>query len=83
MAVDRMMEGLFQGRPLSANEVQFRRLIRMGTLDGQEGFDMPMTASTIAMRHTSATCMRLWAMYEGEKHRVSRQALGSGLGLLF
>ena len=55
----------------------------MGILDEQEGFDMTMTALTTAMRHTSAICMRLWAMFEGEKQRVSRQALGSGLGFLF
>ena len=30
MAIDRMIEGLFRGRDLSANEVQFMRLIRMG-----------------------------------------------------
>lgn len=77
MAIDCLIEGLFQGRPLSANEEQFRRLIRMGILDGTEGFDMSMTASTIAMRHSAAVLMRLWVMYEGEKQKVSRQALGS------
>ena len=78
MAVDQLLEGLFNGRSLSANEEQFRRLIRMGVLDGREGFDMPMMASTIAMRHSLAISMRLWAMLEGERQKVSRQALGSG-----
>ena len=83
MAIDRMIEGLFRGRDLSANEAQFMRLIRMGILDGREGYEMPMTASTLAMRHTASVTMRLWAMYEHERQRVSRQALGSGLGFLF
>ena len=38
LAIDCMLEGLFQGWLLSANETQFRRLIRMGILDGVEGF---------------------------------------------
>ena len=83
MAVDWMIEGLFRGRDLSANEMQFMRLIRMEILDGSEGYDLPMTASTLAMRHTASVTMRLWAMYENEQQRVSRQALGSGLGFLF
>ena len=33
MAIDRMIEGLFRGRDLSANEVQFMCLIRMGILN--------------------------------------------------
>ena len=50
----------------------------MGVLDGREGFDMPMMASTIVMRHSLAISMRLWAMLEGERQKISRQALGSG-----
>ena len=42
------------------------RLIHLGILDEREGFDMPMTVATRAMRHTSAVVMRLWAMYENE-----------------
>ena len=77
LAVDRVIKGLFQGRDLSAAEEQFMRLIRLGILDEREGFDMPMTAATRAMRHTSATVMRLWTMYENERQRVCvLQALG-------
>ena len=66
MAIDRMIEGLFRGRDLSANEAQFMRLIWMGILDEREGYDLAMTASTLAMRHTASVTMRLWAMYENE-----------------
>ena len=66
LAVDQVVKGLFRGRDLSAAEEQFMRLIRLGIIDEREGFDMPMTAATRAMRHTSATVMRLWAMYENE-----------------
>ena len=66
MAINRMIKGLFQGRDLSANKAQFMRLIRMGILDGREGYDLPMTASTLVMRHTASVTMRLWAMYENE-----------------
>ena len=77
LTIDRVIEGLFRGWDLSAAEEQFRRLICLGILDEREGFDMPMTAVTRAMRHTSATVMRLWAMYENERQRVSvLQALG-------
>ena len=70
LSVDRVIEGLFRGRDLSAAEEQFMRLIRLGILDEREGFDMPMTAATRAMRHSSVTMMRLWAMYESERQRV-------------
>ena len=77
LAVDQVVEGLFRGRDLSVAEEQFMRLIRLGILDEREGFDMPMTAATRAMRHMSATVMRLWAMYENERQRVCvLQALG-------
>ena len=70
LSIDWMVEGLFQGRDLSANESQFVWLIRMGILDGREGYDMPMTASTRAMRHMAAVTMRLCVMFEGERQRV-------------
>ena len=70
LAVDRVIEGLFRGRDLSAAEEQFMRLIRLGILEEREGFDMPMTAATRAMRHSSVTMMRLRAMYENERQRV-------------
>ena len=57
IAVDQLVEGLFQGRDLSTNETQFIQLIRMGILDGREGYDMPMTASMRAMRHMAVVTM--------------------------
>ena len=77
LAIDQVIEGLFRGRDLSAAEEQFMRLICLGIIDEREGFDMPMTAATRAMRHRSAVVMRLWAMYENERQRVCvLQALG-------
>ena len=73
LSVDCMIEGLFQGRDLSANESQFVRLARMGILDGQEGYDLPITAATRSMRFTVAIVMRVWAMYEGDHQRVGLQ----------
>ena len=70
LAIDRMMEGFFQGRELSTNEAQFFQLMRMGTLNRREGYDMLMTASMRAMRHTAAVSARLWVMYEQERQRV-------------
>ena len=70
LSIDRFMEGFFRGRDLSTNETQFFRLMRMGILDGREGYDMPMTASTRAMRHTAAVCSRLFVMFEHERQRV-------------
>ena len=70
LSIDRFMEGFFRGRDLSTNETQFFRLMRMGILDGREGYDMPMTASTRAMRHTAAVCSRLFVMFEHERPRV-------------
>ena len=78
LAIDRVVEGLFWSRELSAAEEQFARLIHLGILDEREGFDMPMMVSTRAMRHTSAVTMRLWAMYKNEQQRVCvLQALGN------
>ena len=69
LAIDRFMEGFFRGRDLSTNETQFFRLMRMGILDGREGYNMPMTASTRAMRHTTAVSSRLFVMFEiGRAH---------------
>ena len=77
LAIDRVVEGLFCGRDLSAAEEQFMRLIRLGIIDEREGFDMLMMAAMRAMRHTSATVMRLWAMYKNERQQVCvLQALG-------
>ena len=42
----------------------------MGILDGREGYDFQMTASTLAMRHSSAVSMRLWVMLANERERV-------------
>ena len=70
LAIDRFMEGFFRGRDLLTNETQFFRLMRMGILDGREGYDMPMTASTRAMRHTTAVSARLFVMFEHERQQV-------------
>ena len=70
LSVDRFMEGFFRGRDLSTNEAQFFRLMRMGILDGREGYDMPMTVSTRAMRHTAAVSARLFVMFEHEGQQV-------------
>ena len=70
LAVDRIIEDQFRNRNLSSAESEFMRLIRMGILDGREGYDFSMTASTLAMRHSSAVSMRLWVMLASEKERV-------------
>ena len=70
LSIDRFMEGFFRGRDLSTNEAQFFRLMRMGILDGWKGYDMPMTVSTRAMRHTAAVCSRLFIMFEHKRQRV-------------
>ena len=38
LSIDWFMEGFFRGRDLSTNEAQFFRLMRMGILDGREGY---------------------------------------------
>ena len=70
LAIDQFMEGFFQGHDLSTNETQFFRLMRMGVLDGREGYDMPMMVLTRAMRHTMAVSARLFVMFEHERQRV-------------
>ena len=70
LSIDRFMEGFFRGRDLLTNETQFFCLTRMGILNGREGYDMPMTASTRAMRHTAAVLARLFVMFEHERQRV-------------
>ena len=70
LAIDRIIEEQFRNRNLLSAESEFMRLIRMGILDGREGYDFPMTASTLAMRHSSAVSMRLWTMLVSERERV-------------
>ena len=70
LAINQLMEGFFQGRDLSTNETQFFRLMRMGILDGREGYNMPMTALMRAMRHTVAVSLRLWVMFKHKRQRV-------------
>ena len=65
-SINQFMEGFFWGRDLLTNETQFCRLMRMGILDGREGYDMPMTALTRLMRHTAAVSARLFVMFEHE-----------------
>ena len=70
LAIDRIIEDQFHNRNLSSAESEFMRLIRLGILDGREGYDFQMTASTLAMRHSSAVSMRLWTMLASERERV-------------
>ena len=70
LAIDRIIEEQFRNRDLSSAESEFMRLIRMGILDGREGYDFPMTASSLSMRHSSAVSMRLWVMLVAKKERV-------------
>ena len=70
LAIDRIIEEQFRNRDLSSAESEFMRLIRMGILDGREGYDFTMTASTLAMRHLSAVSMRLWVLLMNERDRV-------------
>ena len=70
LAIDRLLEGFFRRRDLSTNKAQLFRLMRMGILDGREGYDMPMTVSTMAMRHMAAVSSRLWVMFKHEPQRV-------------
>ena len=70
LAIDRIIEEQFRNRNLSSAESEFMRLIRMGILDGREGYDFQMTASTLAMRHSSAVSMRLWVMLASKRERV-------------
>ena len=70
LSIDWFMEGFFRGRDVLTNKAQFFRLMRMGILDGREGYDMPMTAPTRAMRHMAAVSVRLFVMLEHERQRV-------------
>ena len=70
LAIDWIIEEQFRNQDLSSAESEFMRLIRMGILDGREGYDFQMTASTLAMRHSSAVSMRLWVMVANERARV-------------
>ena len=81
LSVNGFMEGFFWGRDLSTNEAQFFRLMRMGIINGREGYDMPMTASTRAMRHTAAISARLFVMLEHERQRVHSLGM-SNLGII-
>ena len=55
---------------MSSAESEFMRLIRLGILDGREGYNFQMTASTLSMRHSLAVSMRLWVMLMSERERV-------------
>ena len=70
LAIDWIIEEQFWNRDLSLAEPEFMRLIRMGILDGREGYDFPMTALVLLMRHSSAVSMRLWVMVANEQARV-------------
>ena len=62
LAIDQIIEEQFWNQDLSSAESEFMRLICMGILNGREGYDFPMMASTLAMRHGAAVLMRLWVM---------------------
>ena len=70
LAIDRIIEEQFRNRDLSSAESEFMRLIRMGILNGREGYDFTMTALSLAMRHSLAVSMRLWVMLMNERERV-------------
>ena len=70
LAINWIIEEQFQNWDLSSAESEFMRLIRMGILDGREGYDLPMMALTLLMRHGSAIVMRLWVMVANEQQRV-------------
>lgn len=70
LAVDRLVDGLFGGRALSVNEREFVHLLCLGIHDGREGYDLPITAATRAMRHTSALMMRVWMMFKEDHQKV-------------
>ena len=70
LAIDWIIEEQFRNQDLSSAESEFMRLIRMGILDGREGYNFLMMASTLAMRHSSLVAMRLWVMLANEKTRV-------------
>ena len=68
--MDRVIEDQFRSRDLLAVESEFMQLIRIGILDGREGYDVMMTALSLAMRHSSVVAMRLWVMLANERIRV-------------
>ena len=70
LAIDRVIEEQFQNWDLSSAELEFMRLIRMGILDGREGYNFPMMVSMLAMKHSLAVSMRLWVMLANERIRV-------------
>ena len=70
LAIDQIIKEQFRNQDLSSAESEFMRLIQMGILDGREGYDFPMTASMLAMRHSLAVSMRLWVMVVNERARV-------------
>ena len=70
LAIDRVLEENFCNRDLSSAKSEFMRLIQMGILDGREGYDFPMMASSLSMRHSSVVAMRLWVMLANEEERI-------------
>ena len=66
LAIDQIIEEQFCPRDLSPAESEFMRLIRMGIINGREGFNYPTTASIRLMRYSAAVTMRLWAMLDNE-----------------
>ena len=81
LSIDQFMEGFSWGRGLSTNKAKFFQLMRMGIIDGREGYDMPMTASTRSMRHTTAVSARLFVMFEHESQRVRSLGMSNSASL--
>ena len=66
LTINQIIEEQFRNQDLLSAESEFMRLIRMGILNGREGYNFPMTVSTTSMRHSSAVTMRLWVMLANE-----------------
>ena len=74
LAVDRMIELLFRGWDLTADEEIFMNLLRMAVIDRKD-FDKLMDVATRAMRHSAALAAHLWVMFEEQKQRVYLQGI--------
>ena len=74
LAIDRMIELLFQGWDLTVDEEIFMNLLRMAVVDRKD-FDKPMDLATRAMRHSAALTAHLWVMFEEQRQRVYLQGI--------
>ena len=74
LAIDRMIELLFQGRDLTVDEEILMNLLQMAVIDWKD-FNKPMDVATRAMRHSVALASCLWVMFEAQKPRVYLQGI--------